>query len=192
MSTALAAAPELLALVDPAHAHLLALPGVTPCTACGHPCTRRNKDFRALGVRQRNGQGRCSACYQAKRPPVVEAPRLRPGPPRKPRRDVVHEQPGRRTGINGPTPGALDQLADAACKGADLSEFFGAVDGLPVDPPAEAVAAARTYCGRCPALIACDEFARAHREVGLWAGRWRTAAARPREIRTKTLPGGTA
>lgn len=189
---------ERIRALGPDTIRLLKLPGILPCTVCGRPVMHR-KTGRPRGVLRSTGQGRCGACYQAKRQPLIEPIKRYGRLPKKSRHDTVREPRGQRVGIDGPAWGTLD-LPDAACKGADVRGF----DVPERDErdetrgrnyrsaiPMAAVDAAQRYCAVCPVLIECDTFARTHRAVGLWGGRWRPEVGLTREIRTLTLPGGT-
>lgn len=64
--------------------------------------------------------------------------------------------------------GPLTWAADAACHGR--SGLFFAPAGERPEARVVREARARAICRSCPALVACREWAREHREYGFWGG----------------------
>ncbi|GAA2773724.1 WhiB family transcriptional regulator [Saccharopolyspora taberi] len=63
-------------------------------------------------------------------------------------------------------------IENAACAGADLTDFFPAEGEQGI--PERACRAARVYCARCPMRQRCGDQATAARDQGLWGGAWRS------------------
>lgn len=61
--------------------------------------------------------------------------------------------------------------ADAGCRGADASLFFGPNRFEPKREREAREAAAKVVCAGCPALVECREYALTHEETfGVWGG----------------------
>jgi len=76
--------------------------------------------------------------------------------------------------------------AEAACRDSDPALFFSDGDGG--DALRRMRPIAEVNCRRCPVLERCAEYADDRREVGLWAGTYRTARTGP-YLRTPLFPG---
>lgn len=74
----------------------------------------------------------------------------------------------------------------AACKGVDWTLFFSDAEGGDAMRRMRPIAA--DNCASCPVLKRCAEYADDRREVGLWAGTYRTTRTGP-YLRHRLIPG---
>lgn len=88
---------------------------------------------------------------------------------------------------------ADDWRADAACIGADPALFAPREEHEPryTRYPERATTAA-AYCTACPVRRPCAAYADRRRELGVWAGAWRTGAGRHYSARRITGVRGAA
>lgn len=114
----------------------------------------------------------------------MSAPAMRLVPAREPAAPTLAELLG----------AADDWRADAACIGADPALFAPLEEHEPrrYRRYPERATLAASYCAACPVRRPCAAYADRRRELGVWAGAWRTGAGRDYRSRRITPARGAA